>query len=518
MSLIEKFSNSISGVLHGFDRIVFQGFIQPLMYPEGAMKFFNRQRILYKDAKSWVIEQTAKLVDSVEQLAIKTCGQGITYLPSSNDRKESIARERQAQTGIETGLIGVWSCVEAGGSYRIIPAAGKPALRWVNTRCKHLYLYMDHPVYGFMHIRIQTWFPYKIQVAMNGREWLARQLKTVGIGFERHRNKFLHVDDFAQAQNLLTQQLDSQWCKIFDGLLPQAFPTMSEVLGSESTYTWNCWQSEWATDLVFHDPKELIRLMDALVRHAFISGHAGRLLRYFGRPVNRQGDPRTNFNGAIQTRIKDLHEGVRIRHWVNHNSVKLYNEHNNLRIETTINRPCEFRVHRHKQGADPSEPKQRLPLRKGVADLRLRALVSQDVNNRLADHLATTQVTTPLSELLDPITCAKRVDGRRVRAIDPLGKDRHILKAIADPQFAVAGFTNKTIRALLAAISAYVCKTDKQLSGIITRLFRMLRDHGLIRKLPKQNRYLMTSKGRQITTAIQAVLTVSTQELMAMAA
>ncbi len=46
-------------------------------------------------------------------------------------------------------------------------------------------------------------------------------------------------------------------------------------------------------------------------------------------------------------------------------------------------------VFRHKQGQSSDEPKQRLPLRKGVMDIPLRAAISQDVNNRFSDNLAT---------------------------------------------------------------------------------------------------------------------------------
>ena len=193
--LIKSFGDAIVGVTSGFDRIVFQGMFRPLMYPEGAMGFFHRRRIRFVDAKKWVIEQTGRLVSAVEQWSRQECGEPITYLPSSSTRKESVARCRQQEKGVAVGPIGAWSCLEAGGTYRLVPAKGAPELRYVNTRCKHLYLYLDHEDYGFMSIRIQTWFPYRIQIAMNGREWLARQLGKANIGFERLGNKILQVDD-----------------------------------------------------------------------------------------------------------------------------------------------------------------------------------------------------------------------------------------------------------------------------------------------------------------------------------
>jgi hypothetical protein len=27
---------------------------------------------------------------------------------------------------------------------------------------------------GFMHLRLQTWFPFRVNLCLNGRHWLAR--------------------------------------------------------------------------------------------------------------------------------------------------------------------------------------------------------------------------------------------------------------------------------------------------------------------------------------------------------
>lgn len=89
--LIRSFGDSIIGVTSGFDRIVFQGMIKPLMYPEGAMGFFDRRRILYKNAKDWLTEQTERLYNAVQQWSLQECGERITYLPSSKTRKDELA-------------------------------------------------------------------------------------------------------------------------------------------------------------------------------------------------------------------------------------------------------------------------------------------------------------------------------------------------------------------------------------------------------------------------------------------
>jgi hypothetical protein len=138
--LIKVLGDAVVGVTSGFDRIVFQGMIRPLMYPEGAMGFFARRKVLFKDAKKWVTEHTQHLIAAVEQWSLRECGAGITYLPSSTIRKEEVARARQQEMGITTGLIGTWACLESGGSYRLAPGQGAPVLRYFNGRCKHLYI------------------------------------------------------------------------------------------------------------------------------------------------------------------------------------------------------------------------------------------------------------------------------------------------------------------------------------------------------------------------------------------
>lgn len=73
--LIKSFGDAIVGVSSGFDRIVFQGMIRPVMYPEGAMGFFDRRRILFKDARNWVTEQTEQLVSVMEAWSKRECGE-----------------------------------------------------------------------------------------------------------------------------------------------------------------------------------------------------------------------------------------------------------------------------------------------------------------------------------------------------------------------------------------------------------------------------------------------------------
>ena len=360
--LIERFSKLIKGCITGFDRIVFKGLILPLAYAKGAMSFCMSNKILNKDYKKWMLEQTELLIEAADQYAKTNCGSGIIPISSWRVRKEEIAHERQEREKIVNGLIGVWSCLEAGSSYRAHYNAqkGYPELKNYQTRCKHLYFYFDHEEFGFMNIRLQTWFPYHIQICLNGREWLKRHLESQGIDFLLHRNKFLDIGDYQEAQRLFDMQLDARWPRMLNGFSGTVFPMMPDILGPHLSYYWTMWQSEWATDLIFKTPVSLHSIKEALLRHAFMTGTSTRVLRYMDRPLTKEGIPYTRSKDEVSSRILDFNDGLRVRHFVDNNSVKVYNEQNVLRVEMTMNRPEKFRVYRNKQGESPSKPKKTL--------------------------------------------------------------------------------------------------------------------------------------------------------------
>jgi hypothetical protein len=516
---LHRFSDKIKGCISGFDRIVFKGVIRPLMFAAGAQGFLQARSILNKDYKTWVMAQSALIVDSAEAYVRKECGRGITPISSCHIRKEELAHERQKQERIQSGLIGAWSCVEACTTYRAHydAKAGFPQLRADFSRCKHLYFYYDHPTYGFMSVRLQTWFPYGIQIAINGREWLRRSLDKEHIEYVIHGNKFLHIADYDRAQTLLDLQTDARWQQLLTAFLPDIFPSMAQTLGPLSYY-WTLWQSEWATDYVFETPSFVTPFMDVLLRHALMTGTCDRVLRYMGRPVDAKGQPHPAAKPELLTRADSWHDGTRIRHWVDKNSVKLYNEQNVLRAEMTMNNPAMFKVFRRKEGQNINQPKQRLSLRKGLADIPLRTQVSAEVNHRFMEQMATLRDDTPLRDLLAGLTRSFTQNGRTVRALDITGKDQPLLLALADPKYVVSGITNKVLQQVLSSSAWAKGGTDKQLSARISRHLRLLRDHGLIRKMPNQRKYILTDKGRSLTTALNALLAASTQQLMDKAA
>ena len=518
--LSSKFTTVVKSVITGFDRIVFKGMIRPIMYSAGMESFLISRKILNKDFKPYAMAQSQAIVESAEELAKEKSGCGITYIPSLKTRKETLAHNKQKESGITDGLIGVWSCVESCNTFRSTFDSSKkyPLLKNERSKCKHLYFYFDDPVYGFMSVRLQTWAPYEIQIALNGREWLRRSLDAAGCGYIVNGNKFLHIDDFDLAQRILDAQVRTDFEKVLRGFLNSVFPRMPEILGPSLSYYWTYWQSELARDYIFNDAASLRALMDDFQLHALITGKGDRILKYFGSPFRADGQPYKNANPEILSKTNTWYDGLRVRHWNGTNSIKFYNEHNVLRFEMTMNNPAKFKIYRHSENQNKDEPQKLMPMRKGVADTSARAEISKNIISRFTDHMSAVKQQTRLSELLDSVGTPLYHEGRRVRALDVFGKDKVFLQAISDPAFDIHAITNKDLQKTLRGTHWANSMTDKQLSGRISRHLTLLRKHGLIEKLPKQRKYLLTDKGRNIIAALNAALAASVEELFELAA
>ena len=118
---------------------------------------------------------------------------------------------------IKQGLIAVMSCVEPCRTWRMRGdhESKRLELRLEWGKCKHYYFYWMHEEVGFLHLRLQTSFPFLIQVCVNGREWLGRQMDREGIGYRKEDNCFPWIGDVGRAQKLMEEQHEriGRWCE-----------------------------------------------------------------------------------------------------------------------------------------------------------------------------------------------------------------------------------------------------------------------------------------------------------------
>jgi len=512
-AFVSKFGRHVSGILCGLDRVRFRATLRMLFQPEIFECYLLRQGVLMKDFKAFALGMTERVKQMASEAAV-AAGRPTRYLRSSAESKEELARTIARQDGIKEGLVVVFSTLEPCLSYTVRGNRETKKLEMVlqPSRCTHLYHYFIHPQFGLMHVRVQTWFPFTVDVCLNGRHWLGRQMDAAGLRYEQRGNCFVRVSDPIRAQALLDEQLKSDWPKLLDALLDQAHPLHAELARpSGQRYYWSASQTEYATDVMFRSPGQLAALYPQWLHHGIRTFASTDVLRFLGQRCAAR------FCGDIATTLKHRPEGVRIKHMVNGNSLKMYDKEGQvLRVETTIVNPRHFRVYRASESS-PQGKNQWLRMRSGISDLHRRAEISRASNGRYLSALASVTDKTPLHQAAAPACRAVTIDGQRYRALNPWVEDGPMLEAISGGEFALNGIRNRDLRRLLYPTTSDPDQKRRQ-AAAITRKLALLRAHGLIKKVTGTHRWLLTDNGRRVVTALLAARNADVDQLSQLAA
>lgn len=494
---LTQHNGRISGIVAGFDRILFKGTLRSISYRDGMDRFLSSQRVLYKHYDVFVERVTGRVKAHAKALADRN-GRPYEYLESATISKGDRAREIQMRDGVTHGLVCVFGCVEGCLTFTVCKNRKEKRLELVaqNRRCLHLYFYFVDPEWGLIHVRLQTWFPLTIEVCVNGRERLAHDLERAGIAYTRVDNVLTAVGDFPRAQMLADQLATTfRWKPFLSRYAEIVNPWLTGTDPMFLDYYWTVREMEYATDVVFTDSDSLATLYPRLLHHAIEHFDTSSVLRFLGRQVPGR------FAGESHATLARRPEGIRVRHWVDRNSIKMYDKAGCvIRVETTINNQEWFKVRRRNSRRKLAW----MPLRKGVADLRRQAEISAGANARYLDALAVVGDPTPSRAILDPVSSPVVFRARRYRPLRPITPDESSLFAVLlRGETAIQGVRNRDIRKALAP-DATDPHARRRASGRATRQIRLLRAHGLIRKVSATRYYRVTPKGHRVmTTALR---------------
>lgn len=494
---IERHRDRIVGVLSGFDRVLFRGTMRALSYRDGMDKYLNAHGVLYKHFGSFVQRISSKIKDHAAQYAAKY-NRPFRYLTSSSLSKEAYARGIMEQDSIQQGLICVLSCVESCQTYELRKDRTTKRLELMHARrkCLFLYFYFVDREFGLMHVRLQTWLPMTIQVCLNGREYLARRLDKAGVSYEKQGNCFTHIDNLIIAQQMMDALQQRNWVHFLNALARRFNPWLK--LDNElefPKYYWTMRESEYASDVMFADEASLNAIYPSLVNHAVQHFSCRDVMRFMGRRFHR------GFNGEVTSDIKHRVEGVRMKHWVDENSIKMYDKQGSvLRIETTINNPKRFNVRRTATRHGELVTAW-FPMRKSVADIARRVEICRAANERYLEALAVVGEPSSAHKLLDPVSRRITRKGRPYRGLRPIEPDEvRMFSALQEGSFLLQGFRNKDIRQKIFPRAGRNAQERKRAAGRVTRWIRLLRAHGLIRKVSGTFYYRITKRGQEVMT------------------
>src|SRR5438128_2976640 len=309
---LAKFASLIVCTLHCFDRVIFKGHLA-MASPRELERFVD---YVLKVPRSHFIKVLApgysdRLVEHAQGFAKKF---GRTYLYRTGSfRKDQWAEQLIREQRIEGGLVGILCTQETCNSFQVVPGDRRPRFVSKPRAQRVLYYYFLDPQPGLIHVRLQTWAPFTLQVYVNGHDWLAQQLVRLGLGFVLTHNAFTQLDEPAQAQRQADRFARLDWPRILNRYAHRVNPLLRKDF-ARYRVRWVVDQAEFATDLLFQNPAALTGLYQKLLQFATVTFTPKDILEFLGRKWDRR------FDGDVQTEVKtDRLLGTRIKHRMTRN-------------------------------------------------------------------------------------------------------------------------------------------------------------------------------------------------------
>jgi hypothetical protein len=163
----------------------------------------------------------------------------------------------------------------------------------------------------------------------------------------------------------MDRQLQTKWPKLLNGIARQLNPIHAQIFRKHPlSYYWSIYRHEWALDVVFHHATDLRCFYPRWVNHAMTTFSSPDILRFLGKRITLSGQLRQDFSGEVVSDFKRRAEGVRVKHSINGNSVKLYDKAYTpkgsvLRAETTVHNGDDFRrgiSDLYRRASSPTKP------------------------------------------------------------------------------------------------------------------------------------------------------------------
>ena len=493
-TILEQYKDKINGTFSFFDRIIIKGHLFSLFSQSGRKYFLSQLNVLLKDFSSYANQVSNDQVAHVEALA-NSEKRPLIYLTSSKMPKEQTARKVLQDDPVQEGLICILSVVE--GCQTLQPVKndkGLLELRCVNRKCKYYYFYYLDKNFGFMHVKLQTWFPFLIQVYINGRELMKHVFDQNGISYCMYDNSFSEISDIPKAQELADKFDSKSLCRQLDFFAHRVNPYLDTIEDiCHQGYHWCVDQCEYATDVMFKSREALEEIYPSLVGHAFYDFKCTDVFSFLGRKLDKK------FLGEAVSDYRKRPEGWRIKFKMKSNSIKMYDKSNCLRVEMTVNDPREFKVYKEVHHRDGTFSKEWTPMGKSIANLYRYAEISRAANKRFLDSMQNIVPQKSLEKEVAGICGRKTIKGKTFSGYNVWSAETFFLfETVSNGKYLIRGFTNQDIRRRLYMGSPDTPKNR----GKTSREFSKLRAHGLIRKIPHTRRYLVSDKGRRIMGAL----------------
>ena len=480
--LIERYAGKIRGVLSCFDRVVITGTLPDICYADAMSSHLRSKGIRIFDYTQFVEPLRDEIRLQAEALS-RDNGLEIEFIRKKDFRKEERIKKIIAKRGDHPGLVHIFSAMESCPSFKPWhdKNTGKTFLRGTQAKCIHYYFYFILEDLGLCYLRVPIWAPFRLQFYFNGHHYLASILERKGLSYRLLENAFVDTEDFQKAQHLS----DALQVKLLHRRLDQAAKTFCPVIRHfPSGYHWSLMQVEFATDVVFKFQSDLNPLYETITRTAIHSVKPEQVATFLGRKLH--GSYKGEIGNDFHTRI----EGTRIKHHMGPVSIKMYDKLGIiLRIETTVNDVSFFKHHRKVEHRDGTWEMKDAPLKKSIYSLPLLRELMEAANRRYLEFVSAIEDPTVGIKNIEKISEPTSDGQRTYRGFNLfLSQDLKLFEGIVRGEFNIRGFQNRSLRAILPETSATQ----------VSRMFKRLKMHGLIKKVRGTYKYYLTHLGQKV--------------------
>jgi len=469
-------ADHVSLEVRSVDRIFLAGYVPGLQSDGLLVRFLNGRAggtipspaMLGKIGRGYVEEVNA--FAKAREIPVVRFGKGVV--------KEDVARPymQEAEREHRSGVVMLGVAQEKAFAWRGWRQGGNDAhphfefgrqAIFVN----HYYFYISDPQWGPSFVKTNAYAPFPVWVYLNGHEWAKRQAARRGIEFTPLDNGFwscAEAEQLAEICNSLSERDIDAFFTRWMRLLPSPFTTQER---SRYGYRLSVRQLEMSDTRVFDKPAAGRAWFEQTIRDQLDLGRPDKVAIVFDRKITSRTP------GRFQTKV--ITKGVQpvIQAHYKHSKVKQYfKEGRALRTETTVNDPYDFGVRRTLNAENWQA------LRNIGDDINRRLLTAQlQACSCAPDPTVFARIVSPSTEDGQPAP-ALRFGDPRVMAL---------LACLCSFQHLFAGLMNRTLRPQIAELIPGYTR------GQMTYDLRRLRRKGLIRRIPRTQRYQLTDHGRR---------------------
>jgi len=406
-----------------------------------------------------------------------------------DDVKEQIAREyfKAAERDGRFGVVMVGVAQERTSAWRGWRDGGPDSHPHFEYRRQSIfpnnyYFYIRDPDWGPAFLKTTGYAPYSVWLYLNGNEWAKRQAIQRDIPFTALDNGFAACEDAAALAEICGSLSSADVQAFFDrwqGALPSPLTAEDRARGYRHELAFR--QVEISDTRMFDRPAAGRAWFERTLPDQLILGRPDQVALVFARQVNKRTP------GRFLTKV--VNRGVEPSIQVHYRASKVkqyFKEGRALRTETTVNDTRDFGIGRR------------------LTPANWDALVSigHQVNQRFLDHQLAACHCAPDATTLARVVLPSIQDGLPAPGLR-FGEPRTmaLLACLCCFQHLFAGLTNRTLRELIAGlIPGYSARQ-------MTYDLRRLRRKRFIQRIPRTQRYELTSEGRRLAVFLTKTYT-----------